>query len=314
MRPLILYHAPCMDGLFSAVAAYERYGEDADYQGVNYQTELPDKMFKGRQVYMLDFSVKKADMMRIARVAESVIVIDHHESAERELSDFITFALGDTDHLAQALDVSADEFDGRRIAVHFDMHSSGAALSWRHFSDKSTPLLISLVEDRDLWRWQYSDTAAIHEWLAVQDHTLEAWLRITKEFSMSHDLRTQAISAGDTLLAYQRKRVGELADKAAEGVYDGVPALIVNAPGYMSSDLGNELCQRNPARIAVVYQSTPEGVNISLRSHKESAFNVSEIAAKAGGGGHRNAAGCFLKVPGPVFNLGNLFNWRAYDD
>jgi len=303
-----------MDGLFSAVAAYERFGDDATYMGVNYQSEIPAELIAGRRVYMLDFSVKKNRMMEIAAVAESVVVIDHHKSAEAELRDFIIFGLGDTDHLDQALDISAEELNGLRVAVHFNMKNSGAVLSWRHFSDKSVPLLFSLVEDRDLWKWQYQDTAAIHEWLSIQDHSLETWLKVTKEFGMSHDMRTRAAAIGETLLIYQQKRVKELADKSVEGVYGGVPASIVNAPGYMSSDLGNELCQRNPKRIAVVYQTTPEGVNISLRSHKESDFDVAEIAARAGGGGHRNAAGCFLGVPGDVFNLGHLFNWRTYDE
>lgn len=310
MKPLILYHHPCMDGLFSAVAAYERFGDDAEYWGVGYQTELPIERFAGRRVYLLDFSVKKEDMLAIASVAESVIVIDHHKTAEAELSDFITFALGDVDHLEQALEVSESEFNGCRVAVHFDMRSSGAVLSWRHFSDKPIPHLFSLVEDRDLWRWQHQDTAAIHEWLSIQDHSFEEWLSIAKEFTYSRDLRDRAAAIGETLLTYQRKRITELANKAAEGVFMKTPAMVINAPGYMSSDLGNELCQRNPHRIAVIFQVSAEGINLSLRSHKESDHDVSKLAENWGGGGHRNAAGCFLSSSA-LEGWNELFNWRA---
>lgn len=305
---VVLYHYPCMDGMFSAVAASHTFADAAVYKGVNYNDKLDPEEFIGADVYMLDFSLKFDDLMALAEKADSVTIIDHHESALKELEAIPKFELAPTTR-RKAFEESERLYgEGIRIACHFDMTQSGAMLSWRYFSDEGTPQLIKHVQDRDLWKFELPGTNAIHEYmmLKIGYWTIFRWAEFLASFEADQGVRDRVIDRGHLLLEYQEARVAELADKACEGTFMGVPCQYVNAPGYMSSDLGNMLCNRNPDRIAVIFQVRPEITNISLRSHKSSKFNVSEIASALGGGGHRNAAGCTLETA----DIPN-FHWRA---
>ncbi len=62
---------------------------------------------------------------------------------------------------------------------------------------------------------------------------------------------------------------------------------------FMSSEVAGELSEGHP--FAAVYVETSTDIIWSLRSRGD--FDVSEIAKKFGGGGHKNAAG--FTVPRP---------------
>ena len=292
MKVLVLYHAPCMDGLFAAVAAYKVFGNDAEYIGVSYNDELGREAFIDRDVYMVDFSTDRESLLDIARYAHNVIIIDHHVSAQKALSELPRFELHNAASLMNALRESR-ELLGVNVAVHFDMTQSGAALSWRHFiGTEDLPWLIARVQDRDLWKFELEGSRELHEWLSLihKDRTLAEWLREVSALEDNVHARLDALKKGSILLAYQYARIHELADKAEEGLIFGIPAMIVNAPGYMASDLGNHLCIRHPDHVAVIYQTNSKLTNVSLRS-SSTGPDVSKIASTMGGGGHMHAAG-----------------------
>lgn len=305
---VVLYHSPCMDGMFSAVAAGRVFGVSAVYRGVNYNDKLDPEEFIGDDIYMLDFSLKFDALMALAERANSVTIIDHHESALKELEAIPKFELH-SGARRKALEESERLYgEGIRIACHFDMTQSGAMLSWKYFCTGEVPRLIKHVQDRDLWKFELPGTQPIHEFMMTKMGTwvVQRWSEFLDLFEGDEDYRDRIVTQGHLLLEYQEARINELANKASEGTFMGVPCQYVNAPGYMASDLGNELCSRNSDRIAVIFQVGPEITNISLRSHKTSKFNVSEIASALGGGGHRNAAGCTLETA----DIPN-FHWRA---
>ena len=80
------------------------------------------------------------------------------------------------------------------------------------------------------------------------------------------------------------------------GVQD-VP--VANLPYTLTSDAGHAMCNtpydgtNDLPPFAACYWDTPEGRVFSLRSVGN--FDVSEIAKKYGGGGHKNAAG--FRIP-----------------
>jgi nanoRNase/pAp phosphatase (c-di-AMP/oligoRNAs hydrolase) len=72
-------------------------------------------------------------------------------------------------------------------------------------------------------------------------------------------------------------------------VIGGVNVPVCNAPYSMASDTGNLLSKGEP--FAATYTDLGDGRrSFSLRSSDEGA-DVSVVAKKYGGGGHRNAAG-----------------------
>ena len=154
-KPLIIYHGPCADGFTAAWIAWREFGDDAEYlqQGYSDNPEVPD--VDDRLVYILDFCYPEPIMREIAKRAETVILLDHHVSAEKEVAPL---------------------FEEGLIEGEFDMERSGAGITWDWFNlDEPRPALVRHVEDRDLWNFDYPDTKAISIALFSHPYEFEAW-------------------------------------------------------------------------------------------------------------------------------------------
>ena len=83
MKPLVLFHGGCNDG-FCAAWIYRRYvNPQSEFKAVQYNTNPPDT--ENRDVIILDFSYERPLLMEMQERAQSLLVLDHHETAEREL-------------------------------------------------------------------------------------------------------------------------------------------------------------------------------------------------------------------------------------
>jgi len=116
-KPLVIYHGNCADG-FSAAWCFWRYHRDtADYVAGVYQTAPPD--VTGRDVYLVDFSYKRAVVADMLTKAARVTLIDHHKTAIEDLAGL----------------------EGLRQVT--DLDRSGATLAWDFlFPDEDRPLLL----------------------------------------------------------------------------------------------------------------------------------------------------------------------------
>ena len=76
-------------------------------------------------------------------------------------------------------------------------------------------------------------------------------------------------------------------------MFDGVKVPALNCSYHQTSEAGNLMALNEP--FAICYEFNGENFSVSLRS-TDSGMNVSEIATKHGGGGHRNAAGLSCTV------------------
>lgn len=270
-----IYHGNCADG-FGAAWAVWRSAEnhnmmhETQFVAGHYGQEPPD--VTGKTVIMVDFSYKRDVMLEIADNADRVVVIDHHDTAEKELVD-----LPDN------------------VEVHFDQAKSGAVLAWEHFNSHSTvPYLLKLVQDRDLWRFELPETKEVSAALFSHEWTFDNWC----EFACNwQKLRAE----GAALLRKQQKDVKALCEphnvKHVALMHEGkeitVPA--VNCPWMYASDVGHELCKQYPdAPLSVTYMYQKDLVKFSLRS--DNKVHCGTIAAVRGGGGHPNAAGFQLET------------------
>jgi hypothetical protein len=98
----------------------------------------------GLDVAIVDFSYKRPVMIELARKAKSILVLDHHKTAEAEL---------------------IEPCPG--IEVHFDMNRSGAVMAWEYFHP-GVPASVPAVhpgpgslDQRDAGRRHLHDGAAI---------------------------------------------------------------------------------------------------------------------------------------------------------
>lgn len=276
-QPLVIYHSPCLDGFTAAWAMWLKH-PDAEFVPGVYGQEPPD--CTGRDVYLLDFSYKLPVMLEILKVAEHVTILDHHKSAEQELSL-----------------LAREEYGLGRCDVVFYMEKSGARLAWEWFHpDAEVPLFVRLVEDRDLWRFALSDSKAMNSAFFSYDYDFETWssLRAACEEQNSY---SPLLVAGTAIERKQAKDVRELVSrlvhhrafaKAWSLCQRQVPC--ANLPYTLASDAAGLMAETAPFA-ATYFQETDGSFNFSLRSRGAAGVDVSEVAKVYGGGGHRNAAG-----------------------
>lgn len=258
---LVLYHGGgCSDGFGAAYAAWCKFKNTADYLPVNYGDSPPD--VTGKEVYILDFSYKRDVLIAMHAQAKSLLVLDHHLSAQQDLAG-LDFAI-------------------------FDMNRSGCVMAWEHFIPQGLiPLGLRLIQDRDLWRFKYPQTKAYTAALrALVPQTFEKW-----HTEVFFDLQAQDLAnRGEDLLEVFDKDVAEIAKHKHKIVLRGIEGLACNAPSKYASELGNVLAKESGSFGAVYsYDGASAQWMYSLRS--VGAFDVSIIAKHWGGGGHKNAAG-----------------------
>lgn len=265
MKALVLYHANCLDGFGAAFAAWKKFGYEAEYIAVNYGQEPPP--VSGKDVYILDFSYPRETLLKMAAVANTLTVLDHHKTARDDLAG-LAFA-------------------------KFDMEKSGCRLAWEHFHPEvELPAMLFHIEDRDLWEFTSPLTKPFCEALRnTCDMDFEIWDSIN-ESSVS---RFRLVDTGSSLLLVFDREVSELLKYAHKTPIALLKeGLACNAPPKYASELGDKLAELSGTYgVVYFYSGETNEWRYSLRSI--GGYDVSAIAKQFGGGGHKNAAGFSTK-------------------
>jgi oligoribonuclease NrnB/cAMP/cGMP phosphodiesterase (DHH superfamily) len=256
----VLYHANCVDGCGAAYAAWKRLGDKAEYHAVHHGDDPPD--VKGKNVAILDFAYDKGTTQYLTLSANELMIIDHHRSNMLELQGFCN--------------------------AIFDMHKSGAALAWEFFhEDKPTPSFIKYIEDRDLWKWELPYSHEFSTGFEMVPLDFRLYDRFQDEAAVEG-----IIKLGHYILPYRNAVIKKLCKHAASKKMGEHSVLVLNTP-YSMSEVGNELARNCDIAVVWYYDHFKKCIKISFRAINESV-DVSTIAKKFGGGGHKSAAGCRL--------------------
>ena len=270
-RPLILYHGRnCSDGFGAALAAWLFYGPEVEMRGLDHgEIQSIDDLgeVRGRTVYMLDFAFGPELTAALDERAAKLVVLDHHKSAAEKLTGF----------------------QCRCGVVHFDMHHSGARLAWEFFHpEKPVPALIRYIEDRDIWKWEFAESAAFLAALEMEPRDLLRWAEIA---AFSPEQEAAFMARGGAMDEKYQKLCADIADGAHAIVFNGVQGLMVNCPGMFHSQVGDILA-RESGTFALMWSANEQGVKIGMRSR--TGFDCIPLAESLGGGGHAQACGCKL--------------------
>ena len=274
---IIFYHANCADGTAAAWAAFKKFGADAEYVPCNYgNLEYRKHDIVGKDVYFVDFSEPRNEILNVCSLAARVVVLDHHRTAQA------------------ALEPSG--WAPVNLLVVFDMERSGAQIAWDFFHpDTRRPRIIDYVADRDLWQFKLLDSKPISAFLSANRTTVPYFGELAA--MLENDFINCAMK-GATLLDYQ---MGE-AEKAAKGLdvrtdKDGNVYGYGNVGFQISETHDTFLNKLQPtAKYCLTYfDIVRENKRVfSLRSRK--GFDVSEVAKRFGGGGHAAASGFTVNV------------------
>ena len=165
---------------------------------------------------------------------------------------------------------------------------SGATISWKYFFPKKpAPILLKYVQDLDIWERKMPDTFAVSAYLDLFDFgDFKAWTKLVEQLE-NKKTRKEAIQNGKLILYFIEKQVKDIVDKSAASVnFDGHKTLAVNSSRWFS-EIGHALVEKKPP-MAVIWKQVGAEFIISLRSNGK--LDVSKIAKKFGGGGHKAAA------------------------
>lgn len=282
-KPLCIYHGNCADGFGAAWAVWKKHPDWEFHPGV-YQNDPPD--VTGRDIVMVDFSYKRPVIDEMVKVARSILILDHHKSAEEDLSGLPPAlpSWGDA--------VGASTVPGHpNIGVQFDMERSGAIIAWDYFhSPNVAPRLMYHIQDRDLWRFDLPGTRAIQANLFSYPYEFDIWDDLMNDCEDDAKLRT-FIKAGEAIERKHHKDIAELVGVVTLWMnVGGYNVPMANLPYTLTSDAGHLLCKQHKTPFAGCYWDTPEGRVFSLRS-LDDGMDVAEIAKEYGGGGHKHASG-----------------------
>lgn len=258
-----IYHKNCVDGLFGSAVFMCRFGdtERTELHACQYGDPVP-VIEPGKRVFIVDFSFSREELLNLSAGRE-VVVYDHHKTAAEEISDlpFVTF---DTDRC-------------------------GSMIAWNAlFPDKPAPDILNYVQDRDLWKWELEDSREVSAALRAMVRTPADALRLlVRSRNSLVSIVPDLAKRGRTVLDYQEAAMEKDLERVRMIAFMDYHVPIVNTAHLISETVG-KLAENHP--FAVGYFDTADDRVFSLRSRND-GVDVSAIAKRFGGGGHRNAAG-----------------------
>lgn len=260
-KVVIIYHANCPDGFGAAWASWKKFGSNAEYFPQEHHTPPPEGL-EGADVYILDFSFSKQITEDILKKAKSLTIIDHHITAKEIVESLANYS--------------------------FSINNSGAVLSWKYFHPKKkVPKLLLHVEDVDIWKFKLKNTKELTSAISLYKMDFKVWDNLAKKLENSKTAKI-IIDAGRAIIGFKNKIIEEMVEGAELVEFEGYKTLLAGSPTTIHSELGNALVKKMPP-LGIVYRRKGDNLKISLRS--DGTVDVSKIAQKYGGGGHKAAAG-----------------------
>ncbi|KAF3438340.1 hypothetical protein FNV43_RR21102 [Rhamnella rubrinervis] len=303
-KTAVLYHYPCPDGAFAALAAHLFFSSaslpalffpNTVYNPFTTQ-QLP--LAEISDVYLLDFVGPCGFVQEISSKVSRVVVLDHHKTAVERLCGE-NCSVGE--NVMRVIDVTRS---GATIAFDYFKERVGCEVALGQFD--RVRRLFEYIEDGDLWRWSLPNSKAFNS--GLKDLNIEFDVGLNPklfEQLLSLDLE-DVISQGMTSLSKKQKLIDDVLSQSYEialggGAFGHCLAVNADSISELRSELGQQLATKSRnlklrAIGAVVYR-VPELENdqllkISLRS--VDSEDTTPISEEFGGGGHRNASSFML--------------------
>lgn len=267
-----VFHHNDLDGRCSAYLVYKHHndGKKAEFIEINYNKQFPfEKVLLNEDVFIVDFSISPDEMEQLMLITKNVVWIDHHKTAIEKYKDFETNLNGIRD----------DKY-------------CGAMLTYKYFNpENEVPLYVSLVNDHDLWKFEYKDMTKSFQ-LLMDSFYYKDWISGFCRAESSHGLE-EIIKNGSLLLEYKKVQNKISADSNSFVInFEGLRFLAINQGGN-SSILESKFDPEKHDAYMLFSMGKDKKFKISLFTEKE--IDLSIIALKYGGGGHKKACGFYIK-------------------
>ena len=287
MNVTCFYHDDCVDGFAAMWAVKKRYPE-AECYPVDYNK--PPPFYPKGYLIIVDFTFPDVDeMKKLIDTASYVHHFDHHAGAEELVSTLKATYYG----------------TGSYYAI-FDLKRSGAGITWDYLQRTDRPEFISLVEDRDLWRFRFEDTEAFGVAIRNAGFDLSAYEYAATEEGVNHFITVgmkeheeKMARIRQNIAATQRSLVLEVPLEISE--YQAVTTVCSRAEDrHDASEQCHEMLRKSVVMdYAVCWWPNDGGIRLRISS-RDDGPSVIPIAKHYGGGGHLHASGVQLPIDHPV--------------
>ena len=262
----VFYHND-LDGRCAAAIVWKSIREhnitkNCDFIEMDYKDDiLIDNIGIGEGVIIVDFSFKPDVMEEVLKRTKSVIWIDHHKTA-------FEYDYG-------------VELEGLR-----DTNYSGCELAWQfYFPDEPMNNCVKLIGDRDKWAWKYGHTTAVFN-EGIKCFSTYPQSGLWDELFNNDEFMVTVEESGSTCLMYRDNFCEDYAyNYGWETNFEGYICFANGIYAFGSEAFGDRMKQYD---ICLSYEFLGDRWIVGLYSD---TIDVSGIAVKHGGGGHKGAAG-----------------------
>lgn len=262
------YYHNDADGKCAGAIVKKKFPQDSiDFIAMQYKDKVKiEDIETGEDIYIVDFSFKPDVMNEILNVTQSIVWIDHHKTAFEYEKGYKQNVLG-----IRQPDVSA------------------CVLAWEYFFDDDPPYAVTLIGDFDTWKFKHERTMEFRYGLESFSHGPESeiWNGMLRT-----DYECNQIKAiGEAIIRFRDNICKDFQGFGYKTRFEGWGAFVQNL--YMFGSLAfGEMIMDYPICISFVHDGKQYTVGLYTVSDD---IDVSEIAKKYGGGGHKGAAGFVCK-------------------
>lgn len=250
--------------------------EDCEFIEIDYINSFPfDLIYPDEKIYILDFSIKPKDMLKLLEITKNIVWIDHHKSVIEEYKDF-NYNIDGIRYYNEERPLSAS------VLTYLYLKKQDL-----NFNDLETaPFFLLLINDWDTWQHKYPDTKAFVLGCHLYDTHPKSnfWVDLD-------NCRTvlKVIKDGYICNKYQEHWSREFVNTFGFETYlDEYKCFAVNL-GKCNLDYFKSIYQNSDNYdMYVAFCFDGKKWKVSLYSTK---IDVSVVAKKYGGGGHNGAGG-----------------------
>ncbi len=268
------FHKSDLDGHCSGAIVYQRYPQ-TKLTGIDYNSVLDRKSIKpNERVYVLDFCFPKDDMLWLHKHA-ILIWCDHHKTS------------------MNMMEASANKIAGFR-----EIGRAGCELTWEWLhAEKATPWAVWAIGRHDVWDHAASRHILPFQYGLRQHENIWPDSHIWKyyfETSFKDKWIQNTLFEGNIILKYEKNQNTKYAKAMSyESDFMGLRAIVMNKP-FSNSMVFESVYNPDKHDLMILFSTKEyhEGIKYSLYSDKPD-IDVSVLAKKMGGGGHKGAAGFY---------------------
>jgi oligoribonuclease NrnB/cAMP/cGMP phosphodiesterase (DHH superfamily) len=268
----VIYHKSDFDGLFCREIAKSYLGTDATYIGYEYGDTVPS-VGDDEDIYMLDISIP--EMMNHRRL----VWIDHHATAIEKYKD-----------IQPMHGVRIDGVAACRLAWQY-FYVGSVFPAKQKFIDRivNEPLAVRLAGEYDVWDKRDPRAELFQHGLRSRELTEQLWHNLLS-FDKDH-IVDELLTRGSAIEYYVKSQNAEIIKSIGFDLdFEGLHFLALNTARYNSLNFEAGLKPEHDGCFG--FKWTGDKWSVSLYGVPgKPEIDLSAIAKKWGGGGHKQACG-----------------------